>query len=367
MTHRLHWLDWIRFLAALVVVLGHARNDHWVAWNEIEASSRNVAALGFFALTRLGEEAVLVFFVLSGYLVGGKLIERTQRGTFDTKSYAIDRFSRIYVPLVPAILLTVAAGWLLHTPPNWSQVIGNLLSVQRIACEPLTVNAPLWSLSYEVWFYVLGGALAALLARQSQSNLLAAIIAAAALSVYVKLSAAFLFCWIFGALAYDVAHELKHWTWSILGICMALVGTVMCQMAKGTESTALQSYATPLFTREAAALILSGGIALALPWITTLRPNHLLVARFETLGETLANGSYTLYLTHYPILKLWEHYSGHRETIIDVRTVALWSAKVTLCLLVAMIMYLGFEMHTARIRRLLKTWFVPASVAIERP
>ncbi len=48
---------------------------------------------------------VVVFFVLSGFLVGGAVIERARGGKAFMRNYLIDRTSRIYVVLVPTILL----------------------------------------------------------------------------------------------------------------------------------------------------------------------------------------------------------------------------------------------------------------------
>lgn len=99
----LYWLDWLRFLAALMVVAAHARGGNWLEWGRLAEASQTKLVAVFFALTRAGTESVLVFFVLSGFLVGGKMIERLIDGTFDLRTYLIDRVSRIYTPLAPAL------------------------------------------------------------------------------------------------------------------------------------------------------------------------------------------------------------------------------------------------------------------------
>ena len=45
----------------------------------------------------------MLFFVLSGFLVGGMSLERYLHGKFEFKKYIIDRISRIYTPFVPAV------------------------------------------------------------------------------------------------------------------------------------------------------------------------------------------------------------------------------------------------------------------------
>ena len=58
--------------------------------------------MGFTMLCRMGHEAVIVFSVLSGFLVGGRGFERIKDGSMNVGSYAIDRFARI-CPLLAAI------------------------------------------------------------------------------------------------------------------------------------------------------------------------------------------------------------------------------------------------------------------------
>jgi peptidoglycan/LPS O-acetylase OafA/YrhL len=93
-----YWLDALRFVAAFMVLFSHTRNDYFMAYGDLPASQHGVATFVFYTLGRLGHEAVVVFFVLSGFLVGGRCFERIQNGTMNVKSYLIDRFARIYPP-----------------------------------------------------------------------------------------------------------------------------------------------------------------------------------------------------------------------------------------------------------------------------
>ena len=103
---RLYWLDWVRFLAALIVLLDHIRD---INWGRFDPAGMHSAGIVLFAWAgNLGREAVAVFFVLSGLLVGGKLVGRVRAGRFDAASYAADRLARVYVPLIPALLWSLA-------------------------------------------------------------------------------------------------------------------------------------------------------------------------------------------------------------------------------------------------------------------
>ena len=63
----------------------------------------------FYGLTRLFAKAV-VFFVLSGFLVGGPAYERVKGNNFNVSQYSIYRAIRILVPLLPVIGITALIG-----------------------------------------------------------------------------------------------------------------------------------------------------------------------------------------------------------------------------------------------------------------
>lgn len=92
------WLDSLRFIAAFMVLLSHARNTFFPAFGDLPASQHNILTMAFTLFCRMGHEAVIVFFVLSGFLVGGRGFERIKEGKMHVGSYTIDRFSRITPP-----------------------------------------------------------------------------------------------------------------------------------------------------------------------------------------------------------------------------------------------------------------------------
>lgn len=83
---------------------------------------------------------------------------------FNFKTYFIKRFRRIYPVFLIALLIAYLAGciesrtWL---PIDVQNLLGNVFNLQdhnRIPnnwFEPFYKNGPLWSLSYEWWFYML--------------------------------------------------------------------------------------------------------------------------------------------------------------------------------------------------------------------
>lgn len=148
-----NYLDLTRFVAAMVVFLAHAT---YARYTSIFAN-----ALPF------GHDAVIVFFVLSGYVIAYVTAGR-DRTALD---YGISRAARIYSVVIPAIALTILLdamrmridpafheyefGHLWYYVPYWLAFGTDWWFLN----ESMLSNAPFWSLSYEVWYYVIFGAM----------------------------------------------------------------------------------------------------------------------------------------------------------------------------------------------------------------
>ena len=158
----------------MAVCAGHLRAAMFVDYSQIHTSS--IFQKLFYALTSLGHEAVMIFFVLSGYLVGGSLLN--QKNRFDFFIYGINRLTRLWIVLVPAMLLTIVIDQIIYI--NHSEVLAGAYAeiwasgpenttftrephvfianifFQMIVLTPIFgTNAPTWSLSNEFYYYCL--------------------------------------------------------------------------------------------------------------------------------------------------------------------------------------------------------------------
>lgn len=346
-------LDWLRFSAALMVVVKHAKDNSFVGFNQLDVASRaSLFTKALFAVTRYGEEAVLVFFVLSGFLVGGATFRRLRQGSFCIRDYAADRVSRIMLPLIPAILISWVVGWSVGWPPNPWVTLGNMASLQGVTVSTMPFNVPLWTLSYEVWFYVLNGAVATLLAKRG--DLFAAIALAAGLIVFSILRLEYLLCWYLGALVFLVPAKAT----SQLRLISA--GGLLVLACLGYEA------------------VINPGLGLA-RWTVTARlgvgASVMVLARelaaangswAPALGARLAGFSYSLYLIHYPVLNLirkWAEPSPH----VGAWSMGLFLIRIVLCVVVGNLFYLCFERQTPQLRRWLRALggSAPASASSE--
>jgi len=342
-----------------MVVAIHARGGLWGNWDSLEENSKSIGVAIFYALTRAGTEWVLVFFVLSGFLVGGKLIERLGNNTFNLRGYAIDRITRIWVPLLPALIWSAWVAFMAEKSLSWTELFGSLAGVQGLFTRAFAENYPLWSLAYEVWFYFLGGWVALWLTTDSRKRVLAGLGVAIGLSFFTKLDVTFLFAWVIGASTYWLYHEPKSTRLALLGGGMMVGGYVFSQMRSATVSLDLSVWLQFVPSTSVAVMMLSLGIALLLPYLTRLTPRSGFVRRMNALGEKLAAFSYTLYLTHYPALYLWNKYMPELYYTIDLPSSCLYLLRIASCLLLGWLLYLPFEKQTSKVRKFIHScWLV---------
>jgi peptidoglycan/LPS O-acetylase OafA/YrhL len=149
------YLDTTRLLAALVVFFGHITfvNPDSI-FTKIELGS-------------YGNDAVMIFFVLSGFVIGH--VSKTKET--DIYIYIYSRISRLLSIIWPALILTVlfdqAGRYFNHEiydnswwyKGDWPAIrfLANSLLINQIwffEIRPFS-NGPFWSLGYEVWFYFL--------------------------------------------------------------------------------------------------------------------------------------------------------------------------------------------------------------------
>ena len=168
-------LDLIRALAACAVMVGHLRALFFVDFRQLSQKSWPLEALYFF--TGFGHQAVIVFFVLSGFLISSTVIRSRVLGKWSWRDYAVNRATRLYVVLIPGLLLGFfwdrLGSWLFAAKGIYAQplsdlgpavplqnltpgnLLGNMLFLQTILCNTFGSNGPLWSLANEFWYYVL--------------------------------------------------------------------------------------------------------------------------------------------------------------------------------------------------------------------
>jgi peptidoglycan/LPS O-acetylase OafA/YrhL len=349
-----YWLDWMRFVAAFMVVVCHSRGFNWVEWVSLSKIDQTPLIKLFFAGTRAGGEWVVVFFVLSGFLVGGGVISKCLKGIFDLRLFVIDRVSRIWVPLIPALLLTLGVALYCRLPVSVKDLVGNTLALQGVFFRNFGHNEPLWSLSYEVWFYIMIGTVGVILSGKTKSQTGTAFMLLLGFMVFTRLSSDFLHCWLLGAFCFFLVSEKKRYGLVLTAVILALLGAGISQLQADSLSVSKSHLMNILPGRNIACLIESAGIGLLIASICKLQPSSSILVKIDRIGTLLASFSYTLYLTHYPILNLWEHFIPERSPSITAVSFAIFIAKIVSCLLVGLLLYLPFEAKTPAVRAWMK-------------
>lgn len=133
-------LEALRGFAALMVVLGHTIQLSFVFNGEYEFIRR---AFNYMFPTHT---MVLVFFLLSGYVIG---LNYANQIHFDIKLYLRKRLVRLYPIYLISILITV-----LFFKNDLEKIIGHLLFLQILLVDVFKENTPLWSLNFEMLFYL---------------------------------------------------------------------------------------------------------------------------------------------------------------------------------------------------------------------
>jgi peptidoglycan/LPS O-acetylase OafA/YrhL len=297
------------------VLAGHLRAYVFQSYGEVLQMS--VPLKVFYFATGLGHAAVIIFFALSGFLVGGRALQDLRSGRFSWSRYLLRRLTRLWIVIVPALLLTMFFDQIGSTVTHgvgydgryynmyavgpdaagidhsWLTFLGNLTFFQTIYVPAFGSNGPIWSLANEFWYYIVFPLAAWLLlgrmttlARMSGLLLLTFLIVI--LPTWMLAAGAI---WVAGAAAaWCASHpgltRFLNWLPARLGAAMLLIlALILSRLGYGW------------FDDIKLGLI----VAVTLPVVATLpSPGRLYTAMARASSEF----SFTLYLTHFPLVTL---------------------------------------------------------------
>lgn len=310
-------LDVIRAAAAWAVVWGHLRTLFFVDFQHLHSPGWLLGTLYFF--TGFGHQAVMVFFVLSGFLISATVIKSHISGTWSWREYAINRSTRLYVVLIPGLLLgsfwdlagsTLFSSTGLYTHPlsdlgptiasnnlSVGNFFGNLFFLQTIICPTFGSNTPLWSLANEFWYYALfPAALSALLAFFKKDMRVAM-----PLGVVVACLAAFLgfdklmgfLVWMSGCALVFACSKFQLRTKSVVFFYLVLSVLVLFVCLSAARTSIASMLGSDLAVGIAFTLFLFGVLQLELG-----AGSH----PYLSVAHQFAGFSYSLYVLHFPLL-----------------------------------------------------------------
>lgn len=362
----------LRGLAAFIVVVAHLRAAMYPSLHAVAHAPLWFKGLAFFS--GFAHQAVLVFFVISGWLVGGSLLNRIKQ-PHAIASYAIDRVTRLWTVLIPTFLLTLlfaAAAGVVSTdgidfsPDNqYSAVnfLGSLVGLQRVLLLDFGGNFPLWSLANETWYYLLFPVLTVAFTTRRRAVRIAC--TATLVLLCVKLPTAivgYFLIWLLGVLFSRIRIEcgnLARWGWGLLTIA----GASYFRLTGELDAFEIGTLGQDLVCSLLYLVLLSSFQFEASPASRLKRP-------MQRAGTFFANFSFSLYVLHVPLIGLLHHLSttqlGLRQLSPAVPIhAAIYLGMVVTIMFSAYLSYLLFESRTYRIRSAAKRLFLqrPASQA----
>ena len=343
---------------------GHLRGFLFVDWQQIDGGASALDYL-FYFLTGLAGQAVIVFFVLSGFLVGGGIASASAKGTWSVTRYALRRIVRLEMVLVPALLITymwdslgqaltngagydgsfyqiVSSGPSVDSPlaSGFTTLLGNVSFLMTIAVPIYGTNGPLWSLANEFWYYVIFPlAWISLFRTGLQRSVSIATIAAIAvfLPKAILLSG---IIWLFGYGAWYLTTSSRFRTVCAHPMWFAVTSILFFFSLYGSRMP--HWFGADFSVGLTAALLVT---ALA------VRKTNI-HSRYGAIGKKLADMSYTLYLFHFPFLSFfWFCFFTPNQFQPGTSEYGLAAFALSITLSYAYIMWWCFERNTDKVRR----------------
>lgn len=313
------YLDMLRFLAAFAVVMSHV-------WRLVFPS---------FPLPWPGHAAVIVFFVISGYVIAFA----ADRPGLTAGRYVLHRAVRIMSVTVPALLLSVCiapvagqypiplAGHIPFPPSEfWHAIWMNLLFLGESwygrVLPPF--NPPYWSLSYEVWYYAIFGTWIFCPRRWRLG-------AAAAVALFAGLKIALLLpVWLLGVAAYRWRYRYSSAVALRLFVFSMISGLAYFWFDCSVQiRTALQQSSPRLLQGLHGSDQFIGDFPLALivavhfVAAASMGPYFRRLIRIENTVKYLASFTLSIYLLHMPLTVLiWNGLGIHNAAAYAVLLVA---------------------------------------------
>lgn len=298
------YLNALRFGAAMVVLLSHFAYPRFSHGDWIWVRDLN-----------LGSDAVVLFFVLSGFVIA----LTAERKDADLRSFAFARATRILSVALPALIL----GWSLdnwgatHAPSAYSAPYYNPLPFWETLTRGLTFsnewaglatrlgsNGPYWSLSYEVAYYALF-AIAFYTTGLRRTGLLVLGAAMVGVNILLLMPAWLMGVWLYRRLQSGPALRIAS-AIACAGIPLAIYALALRFNLPGALQTVVQPQVPGHALRFSDEYLWNAMLGLLvcahlLGMATLLR--HWNPAWLTAPVGWMAGASFSIYLMHYPLLQ----------------------------------------------------------------
>lgn len=347
-------INWIRGLCSILVVLGHARALGWYSSSGTYMPEHLLGKVLLIPST-FAVEAVAIFFVISGYLVGGKTLSNCRNRNFSWRDFLVDRISRLWIVLLPGLLFSWVTfiakssdlSRIIEKQNNFKSFACNLFFLMPERCVPFAGNSSLWSLGYEFYFYVIFAAFSNVVFFRKSLRSIGVNFFLMFLCIMLFSPAIFILfpAWLLGVLArifldsnrstlVKIKIHIVTGRFLILFLPMFFVPNIF---AFSNNITILFS-SIPSFALLIFSLLKFNGLAHS----NKILPNIL---------DFLGNISFSLYVFHLPIvLFLYKEFEIFKSLPVQISVYLV----ATLTVVMSLPAYFLFERNTQKLRLMLK-------------
>lgn len=350
------FLNISRAVAALLVLVGHIYMIVFIAQVEGE---KNIFKTFFEFISSFGHQAVMVFFVMSGFLVSKSAMKAINENNLS--KYFINRFVRLYIVLIPALILTffmdsvlinqlkeyvdMAQITLIENRTSTVSFVGNILFLQDIFVPRFGSNGPVWSLANEFWYYVLYPLLVLIFFRQLKSGkkvFIASLIMGILLILPISIIKLFVL-WLIGASIWYIKKPIIEKP--IISLTIFLI--------------VFTSSFMDFFHHSPFGFISEVGIATSFALIINsliFYEKNTVNRYYRRISHVFADFSYSLYLLHFPLLYVLNAILIKYVGIKDIQIDTFKGVLVFFCILIIVYIYSFFiyfftEKYTAPLQQ----------------
>lgn len=368
-------MNLLRGIASLQVAAAHLRAEMYPGLRGLEDPGIAYMALAFF--TGFAHQAVMVFFLISGWLVGGSLLNKLGQPRA-LRAYAIDRATRLWTVLLPTLFIMLGIGLVTGAvtfdPAGFGPgagdfsagaFIGNLLGVQTILVDEFGGNYPLWSLANETWYYIQFPLLLLIFTGRGllQQAACAALLALTVAFVPYVMTLYF-GIWLLGAAFSRIRVETTFGSRMLL-LAVAVGVSVYYRLTGANDDILPESFGQDLICTLPLVILLG---AMYQP----INRESLFLRRLGVFGKWLSEFSFTLYVLHVPVIDLMQHIGqtrfGRTQLAPDsAADFGIYFGMLAILMASSYLSYLVFERNTYRVRRFAKKWLLPTASKTPAP
>lgn len=339
------YLDFFRGLSAQLVLIGHLLNVYGV--------------MKIYKIPKIQNFGVMVFFILSGFLISQTSFIKSKAYGF--KNYIIDRFSRIYIAFLPALILILVLD-LIFIKIGYN-VRGSFdYSFNSFLCNSFLIHShpylkdygiasfgsarPFWTISIEWLYYLFFGSIFYFSVKK---NSLLSVVSLLLLFLFTGIAVVYYFggrgdglsyYWLFGFVI-AVMYNYKFYLQNLFVGTFLVIITIIAMGYRYIQCNSTDVYDVVF------------GALLTLLLFLLMKSNNIFnyIIRINVLSKFsffLASFSFSLYLIHFTLIFFFEQFLKFNN---------IWIEIVFLFFIInilAFLFYLVFEKRHVKFRNNLK-------------